>query len=60
MQYILFGRSFRAASPLTPHSAALHVGLKSGVPEGLPAGFHAGRKNTDAGALFSFSDGLFR
>ncbi|OAV74435.1 hypothetical protein Barb7_02069 [Bacteroidales bacterium Barb7] len=27
-------RTFLAVSPLTPHSAALHVGLKSPAPEG--------------------------
>ncbi|OAV71474.1 F-ATPase subunit 6 [Bacteroidales bacterium Barb4] len=36
--YKLFGRPFRtflSALPLTPHSASLHVGLKSAVPSGL-------------------------
>ncbi|OAV67146.1 hypothetical protein Barb6_02410 [Bacteroidales bacterium Barb6] len=36
--HTLFGRPFRASlmmSSLTPHSALLHVGLKSLIPTGL-------------------------
>ncbi|OAV74296.1 hypothetical protein Barb7_02218 [Bacteroidales bacterium Barb7] len=37
IQHIIFSRSFRTSlivSSLTPHSATLHVGLKSFAPSG--------------------------